>query len=365
MLCSVAQWILLSLGTFALCFGLVRCSAHRQHGEAHRTLQLDALKASILGYLGMDRPPALRARESRQELDRMFEQYRQMQQLFRGNSTQEETLTQHTHRVSTTILPVSVVPVSEQKGEHHMHPKTAWYRADFHRMSSIRNEPTLVQARLKLHKADPGCSHNKQKIQIKIHEYEEEKKTHLHHMEKFVMKRRFCTRNVTLDIRAAIEKWRVRSRNSTLTIDIGFTMGSRTDQTIPKIVLEMDFILHGGKGKPRQVRSIKEEDCEEENKCCRKSLNVSFKDIGWSDWVVAPSSYKMYFCDGSCPHNYKPASMHTLVKSRMHHMSKGATPRPCCVPAAYEPMILMHYDSRGKLKLTPFNDLIVSKCHCA
>ncbi|KAG5285364.1 hypothetical protein AALO_G00002560 [Alosa alosa] len=363
MLCSVAQWILLSLGTFALCFTLVRCSAHRQHGEAHRTLQLDALKASILGYLGMDRPPALRARESRQELDRMFEQYRQMQQLFRGNSTQEETLTQHTHRVSTTILPVSVVPVSEQKGEHHMDPKTAWYRADFHRMSSIRNE-TLVQARLKLHNAVPGCSHNKQKILIKIHEYEEGK-THLHHMEKSVTKRRFCTRNVTLDIRAAIEKWRVRSRNSTLTIDIGFTMGSRTDQTIPKIVLEMDFILHGGKGKPRQVRSMKEEDCEEENKCCRISLNVSFKDIGWSDWVVAPSSYKMYFCDGSCPHNYKPASMHTLVKSRMHHMSKGATPRPCCVPAAYEPMILMHYDSRGKLKLTPFNDLIVSKCHCA
>lgn len=257
-----------------------------------------------------------------------------------------------------------MVPVSVQKSEHHIHPTAHWYRAEFHRASSMGPEQALVQAQLKLHSADPGGSRTNQKIQIDIYE-SRGGNILLHHVEKFVIKRRFSSKNVTLDIRAAVEKWRVRSGNSTLTIDVGFSMGERTDQTIPKITLELDIISHDGEGKPRQVRSTKEEGCEEGNKCCRKSLNVSFKEIGWSDWVVAPSSYNMYFCDGSCPHNYKPASMHTQVKSRMHHMTKGATPRPCCVPAAYEPMILMHYDSRGKLKLSPFNDLIVSKCHCA
>lgn len=251
-----------------------------------------------------------------------------------------------------------------QKGEHLIDPAAVWYRADFHRTPPSREEQTLVQAKLNLHSADPGCSRNKLKIHIVVYE-NEEGNIYFHHMGKLVRKRRFCTRNVTLDIRAAAEKWRMRSSNSTLIVDVGFVMGSRTIQDIPKITLEMDFISHNGKGKQRQARSTRDEGCDEGNKCCRKSLNVSFKDIGWSDWVVAPSSYNMYFCEGSCPHNYKPASMHTQVKSRMHHMTKGATPRPCCVPAAYEPMILMHYDSRGKLKLTPFNDLIVSKCHCA
>lgn len=264
----------------------------------------------------------------------------------------------------TALCFFPVVPVRMQKGEHLIHPRAVWYKADFPRTPSSREEQTLVQAKLNLHSAGPGCSRNKQKIYINIYE-NEEGNVHFQHMEKLVMKRRFCTKNVTLDVRAAVQKWRLRSSNSSLFVDLGFVMGSRTNLGIPKITLEMDFISHNGKGKPRQARSTRDEGCDEGNKCCRKSLNVSFKEIGWSDWVVAPSSYNMYFCDGSCPHNYKPASMHTQVKSRMHHMTKGATPRPCCVPAAYEPMILMHYDSRGKLKLTPFNDLIVSKCHCA
>lgn len=107
MLCLAAQCILLSLGTLILCLGPVWCRAHGQPGDTHRAVQLDALKASILSYLGMDRPPELKAKESGLELDRLFEQYREMQQLLRGNASQEDTLPHHTHTDSTTIRPVS------------------------------------------------------------------------------------------------------------------------------------------------------------------------------------------------------------------------------------------------------------------
>lgn len=36
------------------------------------------------------------------------------------------------------------------------------------------------------------------------------------------------------------------------------------------------------------------------NECCRESLYVSFKDIGWNDWILHPPGYNAYFCRGSC-----------------------------------------------------------------
>lgn len=34
--------------------------------------------------------------------------------------------------------------------------------------------------------------------------------------------------------------------------------------------------------------------------CCREKLYVSFAEIGWDDWIIAPKGYNAYFCKGSC-----------------------------------------------------------------
>lgn len=169
----------------------------------------------------------------------------------------------------------------------------------------------------------------------------------------------------SLDLTAAVQPW-AAGPEDTLRLELAFTadvsalLATSGGETL---VLEVETHETTRRG-ARRARGLEEECGKSDGKCCLKSLKVSFQDIGWSDWVIAPNSYYMRFCEGSCPHNYKPASMHAQIKARMHSLSK-ATPPPCCVPAGYDPMVLMHYDGEGKLVSTLFEDMLVTRCHCA
>lgn len=170
---------------------------------------------------------------------------------------------------------------------------------------------------------------------------------------------------LSLDITAAVRRWAAGAQDA-LRLELAFTanvtasLATSAGETLLLEVQTQEPTVR----RARRARGLEEECGKSDGKCCLKSLKVSFQDIGWSDWVIAPNSYYMRFCEGSCPHNYKPASMHAQIKARMHSLSK-ATPPPCCVPAAYDPMVLMHYDEQGRLVSTVFEDMLVTKCHCA
>lgn len=250
-----------------------------------------------------------------------------------------------------------------QRGEHPQSaPWLQWYRAVFHKNTSIQTELILARSELKisrriLTKPTSVQPEVRQEVKVKINGMK------LTNSDSPVHASVSGTEDVVLDISPEVEKW-MRTDGQSLVVDIGVVVADR-DALKPKPTISLETGFTQSKPSRRTRRSNKEDECNEQGLCCRKSVTVSFKDIGWTDWVVAPAEYTMHFCDGACPHNYKPASIHTQVKSRLHQLTKGETPRPCCVPASYEPMVLMHYDSRGKLKLTPFPDFIVSKCYCA
>lgn len=223
-----------------------------------------------------------------------------------------------------------------------------WHRAVFHKNPNIQAELTLARAELKISRQVLD-----RPIKVKV---DRQRPVSL------LLTNASSSQDVMLDVSPEVQSWLRTEVSHPLVVDIGTSVGEKA----LTVSLELSLEPPQPAQRPRLPRSTdKEDDCDEHGWCCMKSVTVSFKDIGWSDWVVAPAEYTMSFCEGACPHNYKPASMHTQVKSRLHQITRGETPRPCCVPAAYEPMVLMHYDSRGKLALTPFDDLIVSKCHCA
>lgn len=258
-----------------------------------------------------------------------------------------------------------VSPVIALRRGSRSGPSMRWYRAVFQKNTNIQNDLTVARAELKISRQVLGKLTSvrpeaREEIKIKVNGgkpavwpaawTDSVAQTNISNIQ-----------DAYLDIIPEVEKW-FKTNGKPLVVDVGV---ANRGALKPIFSLELDLTQANPAQRMRQRRSNKEDDCAEPGWCCRKSVTVSFEDIGWTDWVVAPVEYTMHFCDGTCPHNYKPASMHTQVKSRLHQITKGGTPHPCCVPAAYEPMVLMHYDSRGKLTLTTFTDFIVSKCYCA
>lgn len=236
-----------------------------------------------------------------------------------------------------------------------------WHRAVFSKTPDIQTQLMLTRAELKISRQLLNGPAMRGKVRVRINRMEVTNASVWTSGEQAA-----GADQTSVDIRPEVDAWLQRSDGDSLIVDVGMPVrGDHLPAAKPHVSLELEPMELLSAPKSRLPRSTKEDVCGEQGWCCRRSVTVSFKDIGWTDWVVAPAQYTMHYCDGGCPHNYKPASMHTQVKSHMHQISKGALPGPCCVPAAYEPMVLMHYDSRGKLTLTPFDDMIVSKCHCA
>nr|XP_040027493.1 inhibin beta E chain [Gasterosteus aculeatus aculeatus] len=344
----------------------------RTHSQ--RALLLEAVKTGILGSLGMDREPRPTRKASEEELRGMYQLYREKVREMRGNSSQLMKESQQS-TVSTVLFPATVERIKGVRRGERPHPppgpRTQWYRAVFHKTPNIHTELTLTRAELKisrqiLEKPTSAQPETRAEIQVRVNGRTRRSSAAWRYAHSPTRDNVSRTQDLMLDIRPEVVRWFGADVGEALVVVVGIAVAVKDALGAnPTLSLELGLAQPKPARKTRLPRSNKEDVCSEQGWCCRKSVTVSFKDIGWTDWVVAPAEYTMHFCDGTCPHNYKPASMHAQVKSRLHQITKGGSPRPCCVPAAYEPMVLMHYDSRGKLKLTPFDDLIVSKCHCA
>uniref|UniRef100_A0A8C2TN82 Growth differentiation factor 15 n=1 Tax=Coturnix japonica TaxID=93934 RepID=A0A8C2TN82_COTJA len=168
-----------------------------------------------------------------------------------------------------------------------------------------------------------------------------------------------------IDLTSPIRHW-AAGHGAALRLELTFTSNISTPfdgSGTRNVVLDVEMKDTMGRG-ARRRRGLEEECGKSEGRCCRRTMKVSFQEIGWDDWVLAPRSYDMRFCQGSCPHNYRAASIHAQIQARVHALSRAA-PAPCCVPAEYDPMVLMHYDAEGRLVSSVFEDMLVTRCHCA
>ncbi|XP_046642070.1 bone morphogenetic protein 2-like [Daphnia pulicaria] len=107
--------------------------------------------------------------------------------------------------------------------------------------------------------------------------------------------------------------------------------------------------------------------------CCRESLFVSFKDVGWDDWIVAPSGFHAFYCRGSCRTMTAPASSANTHASLLQKLvARERVPiearphlAPCCAPTRLSPLVIFYSDENNVIKQRTLPNMIVESCGCS
>lgn len=102
--------------------------------------------------------------------------------------------------------------------------------------------------------------------------------------------------------------------------------------------------------------------------CCKQSLYVSFEELGWDDWIIAPKGYYANYCVGECagrprtPDTFRYFHAHVLEEYRRRN--PYASIAPCCAPTKLSPMSLIYFDPDQNIIKSDLPKMIVDDCGC-
>lgn len=128
------------------------------------------------------------------------------------------------------------------------------------------------------------------------------------------------------------------------------------------------LVLHTESPRPRRVRR-RAIDCGGalSGQCCKESFYVSFKALGWDDWIIAPRGYFANYCRGECtgpfrtPDTFQTFHAHFIEEYRKMGLLNGM--RPCCAPIKFSSMSLIYYGDDGIIK-RDLPKMVVDECGC-
>ncbi|XP_070138467.1 inhibin beta chain isoform X2 [Drosophila bipectinata] len=128
------------------------------------------------------------------------------------------------------------------------------------------------------------------------------------------------------------------------------------------------LVLHTESLKKRRIRR-RAVDCggASNGQCCKESFYVSFKALGWDDWIIAPRGYFANYCRGDCtgsfrtPDTFQTFHAHFIEEYRKMGLLNGM--RPCCAPIKFSSMSLIYYGDDGIIK-RDLPKMVVDECGC-
>ncbi|KAJ8000015.1 hypothetical protein DPEC_G00200430 [Dallia pectoralis] len=101
--------------------------------------------------------------------------------------------------------------------------------------------------------------------------------------------------------------------------------------------------------------------------CKKHELYVSFSDLGWKDWVLAPTGYSAFYCDGECLYplgSCMNATNHAMIQLVVHLLKPDEVPKACCAPTKLSPISVLFYDDNNNVILKKHRNMVVKTCGC-
>uniref|UniRef100_A0A182PCA3 TGF-beta family profile domain-containing protein n=1 Tax=Anopheles epiroticus TaxID=199890 RepID=A0A182PCA3_9DIPT len=106
---------------------------------------------------------------------------------------------------------------------------------------------------------------------------------------------------------------------------------------------------------------------ERQKSCQIQTLYVSFRDLNWQDWIIAPDGFGAFFCFGECnfPLNtHMNATNHALIQTLVHLMHPTRVPKPCCAPTKLNPISVLYHIDDANINLKKYKNMVVKSCGC-
>lgn len=91
--------------------------------------------------------------------------------------------------------------------------------------------------------------------------------------------------------------------------------------------------------------------CEQTNQCCKLPLVFSFAEVGWSDWVISPPSFKTNVCSGGC--------------NSGSDWNRGYNYTYHCTDRKHKSLRIMYFDKTGAVIINELPKMIVTECGCS
>lgn len=102
------------------------------------------------------------------------------------------------------------------------------------------------------------------------------------------------------------------------------------------------------------------------NRCKLHSFRLSFDELGWGHYFIAPPVYNPRFCQGDCPrvlHYGYHSPNHAIIQTVINDLGVGDVPPPSCVPYKYMPMSVLVVHKK-KVEYRELEDMVAESCTC-
>lgn len=98
--------------------------------------------------------------------------------------------------------------------------------------------------------------------------------------------------------------------------------------------------------------------------CCLDDFTITFKEIGWDDWIISPKFYNAKKCRGDCEQSHTGLNDHASIMKLLSTRNNNNKLKRCCTPQRFEPIYIL-YRKEHKIVKQKIKDMVIAECGCA